>query len=326
MRPSQTPPGTEAPPAQAVLALVEQDPEGAGRAVIGTDPRAAAIVAVRLDAGAAVAAVAALGEALPDPASLPEVAEDDDSELTAEQQELREACDRAIQAVQGAADASVWTIGRALDVVARQRLHRRTHPTLDTYAQELLGRRYRQTKRWRDGWPLAAVAAEMCPIGHIAPNEGQMRELLKVEGRHGRQAAAQLYGAVLEEANRAKIRTTAVLLATARDALPERLPADDQQTAVREAAAQAVEAACTAAAGQREQQERGTGSSGSEHPEVAALRAAVGRLSSVRSALLLNAGKAVELDPEATGLVWEAFELASKIGADLIGLTGQDAR
>ncbi|MEV7218175.1 hypothetical protein AB0O31_34400 [Kitasatospora cineracea] len=227
------------PPAQAVLALVEQDPEAVGRAVIGTDPRAAAIVAARLDPGAAVAAVAALGDALPDPAKLPEVAEDDESALSVEQSRLRAQCDAAIAAAQGAADASVWTIGRALDVMARQRLHRATHPTLDAYVQEKIGKAYRQTKRWRDGWPLASAAAAMCPIGHIAPNEGQVRELLPAEARYSRQVAAQLYAAVVGEAEKRHMRVTASMLAAAREALPDTLP-PEPAPALQEAAAKAL--------------------------------------------------------------------------------------
>jgi hypothetical protein len=222
--PAQAAAAPDVPPAQAVLALVEQDPENVGAAVIGTDPRAAAIVAARLDAGAAVAAVAAVGNALPDPAHLPEVGEDDDSELTSVQAQLRAQCDAAIAAAQGAADASVWTIGRALDVVARQRLHRRTHATLDAYVQDRVGKAYRQTKRWRDGWPLAHAAAAMCPIGQIAPNEGQVRELLTAEARYGREVAAELYAAVVGQADREGSRVTALMLATAREALPASLP------------------------------------------------------------------------------------------------------
>ncbi|MCX5215628.1 hypothetical protein OG689_41475 [Kitasatospora sp. NBC_00240] len=222
--PAQAAGAADVSPAQTVLALFEQDPESIGAAVIGTDPRAAAIVAARLDAGAAVAAVAAVGDALPDPSELPEVAEGDDSELTSVQAELRAQCDAAIAAAQGAADASVWTIGRALDVVARQRLHRGTHPTLDAYVQDVVGKAYRQTKRWRDGWPLAQAAAAMCPIGQIAPNEGQVRELLTAEGRYGRQVAAELYAAVVGEADKQKARVTASMLATAREALPASLP------------------------------------------------------------------------------------------------------
>lgn len=224
------------PAAQAVLALVGQDPEGVGAAVIGTDPRAAAIVAARLDAGAAVAAVAAVGNALPDPAELSEVAEDDASELSEVQAQLRASCDAAIAAAQGAADASVWTIGRALDVVARQRLHRQTHPTLDAYVQDKVGKAYRQTKRWRDGWPLAQAAAAMCPMGQITPGERQVRELLTAEARYGRQVAAELYAAVADQADKEGTRVTALMLATARESLPAALPREHAPALERAAA------------------------------------------------------------------------------------------
>ncbi|MEV7940889.1 hypothetical protein AB0O82_32770 [Kitasatospora sp. NPDC088264] len=254
-QPEQGPVASDVSPVQAALALVEMDPEGVGQAVIGTDPRAAAIVAARLDPGAAVAAVAALGNALPDPSELDAVAEDDNSELTEDQVRLRAACDGAIEAAQGAADASVWTIGRALDVMAKQRLHRKSHPTLDAYVQDKVGKKYRQTKRWRDGWPLANAAVAMCPIGHIAPNEGQVRELLGAEEKHSREVAAELYAAVVAEAGQQGARVTAVMVAAARDALPDALP-QDRGSAMQEAAQEAVRASLQQAGSTKPQKAR----------------------------------------------------------------------
>ncbi|WP_328923180.1 hypothetical protein [Streptomyces griseoaurantiacus] len=184
-----------------------------------------------------VDAVRALAEQLPKLDEVRAVDEADESPLTLTEQAQRAAAENTITTAQAAGKAAVWVIGRALEVIARGRLHRDSGLTLEEYVNGALGISAPHARRWRAGAPVAA-AIEATPAGERVgpPPESHVREL-----PGDPELGAALYEAVVDVAEAAGEKVTARVIAHARRRLPRVVPADQveraavMRTAAREA-------------------------------------------------------------------------------------------
>jgi hypothetical protein len=106
-----------------------------------------------------------------------------------------------------------WAAGKALQVIRDGRLYRDTHATFEDYVEQRWEMSRPQAYRLIDAWPLAE---RLSPMGDKL-NERQIRELLPLASRHGRDAAVTVYRTVAETDG---IQVTAALLHGAVSILP----------------------------------------------------------------------------------------------------------
>lgn len=175
-------------------------------------------------------AVLRLADGLPSLDDVREVAEDDTSELTEKELEQKAQTEEVIRTALATGDASVWVIAQGLERVAKGKWWRRTHRTLAAYVEDITGRSAVYARQLRAGAPLALETAER--TGSV-PNPGQVKETLKTEKRHGRDAAVTLYEVVRDVSAQLGEKPTAAALRAVHEELPANLPeVPEQQRAV----------------------------------------------------------------------------------------------
>lgn len=121
------------------------------------------------------------------------------------------ACEAAIDHLR----VAFWAAGKALQVIRDAQLYRATHATFEDYLEERWQMKTSQAYRLIQAWPLAEI---LSPIGDKIINEGQVRELLPLAGRHGKDAAVTVYQTVAEADG---VRVTAAVLKGAVEVLPK---------------------------------------------------------------------------------------------------------
>ncbi len=175
-------------------------------------------------------AVLRLADGLPSLDDVREVAEDDTSELTETERQQKAQTEEVIRTALATGDASVWVIAQGLERVAKGKWWRRTHRTLAAYAEDITGRSAVYARQLRAGAPLALETAGR--TGTV-PNPGQVKETLKTEKRHGREAAVTLYEVVRDVSAQLGEKPTAAALRAVHEELPANLPdVPEQQRAV----------------------------------------------------------------------------------------------
>jgi hypothetical protein len=134
----------------------------------------------------------ATGLAVISPGSLPDpyTADDDGGQLSDREQADLGACEAALDNLR----VAFWAAGKALQVIRDARLYRGTHATFEDYVEQQWDMSRPQAYRLVDAWPLAE---RLSPMGDKL-NERQVRELLPLASRHGRDAAVTVYRTVAE--------------------------------------------------------------------------------------------------------------------------------
>lgn len=132
------------------------------------------------------------------------------------------ACEKAITAAQEGARRAFWVIGKALQTVQDGRLYRREYETFDEYVRSRWDMSGRQAYRLIESWQLAELVR---PIGHTAPTESHIRELLPAAKVHGDEAAVQIWEKAQEED-----KVTAAVIAALRDQLGYGKPSQGDAT------------------------------------------------------------------------------------------------
>ena len=178
-------------------------------------------------------AVLRLAEGLPSLDDVREVAEDDTSELSDQEQQQKEQTEEVIRTALSAGDAALWVIAQGLDRAAKGKWWRRTHRTLGAYVEDLTKRSAVYGRQLRAGAPLALETARR--TGTV-PNPGQVKETRRTEKLHGRDAAVTLYEVVRDVSAELGERPTAASLRAVHEQLPARLPEvpDQQRAAIEE--------------------------------------------------------------------------------------------
>jgi hypothetical protein len=145
------------------------------------------------------------------PGSLPDpyTADDDGGQLSDREQADLAACEAALDNLR----VAFWVAGKALQVIRDARLYRGTHATFEDYVEQQWDMSRPQAYRLVDAWPLAE---RLSPMGDKL-NERQVRELLPLASRHGRDAAVTVYRTVAETEG---IQVSAALLHDAVGVLP----------------------------------------------------------------------------------------------------------
>lgn len=165
---------------------------------------------------------------VPDPDSYDPGDVDMDAPLSEEDERVFTACETALDVLR----IAFWEAGKALEVMVKGRLYRRTHRTMEEYVVDRWNMETSQAYRLMQAWRLAEIVS---PIGDNKVNESQVRELLPVAARYDdRAAAVTLYSTLVSEAGDRRI--TAALIREAAKALPEDSTYNEQQfvQAVRE--------------------------------------------------------------------------------------------
>ncbi len=142
--------------------------------------------------------------------------------LIAEERDELERCETALRA----ANVAFWVRGRMLQVIRDGDLYRETHTRFNDYCLEVWEITARRANQLIEAWPLAEHL--MLILGTIVPkiniNEGQVRALLPVYHRHGKDAAAFVY----ETIARSGAKVTAATIEAALTVLPpERFDRDE---------------------------------------------------------------------------------------------------
>ncbi|MCD9145886.1 hypothetical protein [Streptomyces albireticuli] len=177
--------------------------------------------------------VRGLVQQLPDLDKVREVAETDDSPLTADELQQKDTTDAVIRSAQESGQAAIWVIGAALRIFAKGRFHRQSGLTYDEHVQQEYGISPAHSYRWRDGAPTALAIASATGK---TPIEGQVRELRKGEkahGERGRDLVLELARQAPAVAEQAGAKLTAKVYERAIAALPkpEEMPADPETVA-----------------------------------------------------------------------------------------------
>lgn len=161
------------------------------------------------DDGAGRSAPAA-GPAVISPRSLPDpYTATADGQLSDREQADLATCEAALDNLR----VAFWAAGKALQVIRDARLYRDTHATFEDYVEQRWDMSRSPAYRLIDAWPLAE---RLSPMGDKL-NERQVRELLPLANRHGRDAAVTVYRTVAETDG---IQVTAALLHGAVSILP----------------------------------------------------------------------------------------------------------
>jgi hypothetical protein len=124
------------------------------------------------------------------PGSLPTPYAASDGELGNPERADLATCEAALDNLR----VAFWAAGKALQVIRDARLYRDTHATFEDYVELKWDMSRAQAYRLIDAWPLAE---SLSPIGDKL-NESQIRELLPLADRHGRDAAVTVYRTVAE--------------------------------------------------------------------------------------------------------------------------------
>ncbi|MFI5672747.1 hypothetical protein [Streptomyces sp. NPDC051704] len=169
----------------------------------------------------AVNAVIGLARALPTLDDVREVPEGENSELSLTEVEQRARTEEVIATALAAGDASLWVIAQAVERAARGRWWRTTHPTLEAYVQDKVGRSASYARRLRAGAPLALETAERTGL---IPNPGQIRDMRRTEQQHGTDAAVTLFDVLVQVTADLGSSPTAASIKAVHDALPSVLP------------------------------------------------------------------------------------------------------
>ncbi len=160
--------------------------------------------------GSALETPAAIASLLPAPH---EPLSNDPALIPAERDEL-ERCETALRA----ANVAFWVRGRMLQTIRDGDLYRETHSRFNDYCLEVWEVTARRANQLIEAWPLAEHL--MLILGTIVPkiniNEGQVRALLSVQRRHGKEAAAFVY----ETIARSSVKVTATTIEAAIAVLP----------------------------------------------------------------------------------------------------------
>lgn len=130
--------------------------------------------------------------------------------LIGEEQDAFAKCEAAIENLK----AAFWAAGKALQIIRDARLYRVDYATFEAYCEERWGIHRRYADRLIQAWPVAEI---LSPIGLKKLTEGQVRELVPVNERHGMDAAVLVYRTVIEDE---ATPTTAAVLKGAVAALP----------------------------------------------------------------------------------------------------------
>ncbi|MFF3679871.1 hypothetical protein ACFYYS_38620 [Streptomyces sp. NPDC002120] len=170
---------------------------------------------------AAVNSVIGLARALPALDDVRKVVEGDDSELSLTEVEQRARTEEVIATALAAGDASLWVIAQAVERAARGRWWRKTHPTLEAYVQDKVGRSASYARRLRAGAPLALETAERTGV---IPNPGQIRDMRRTEQQHGTDAAVTLFDVLVQVTADLGSAPTAISIKAVHEALPPVLP------------------------------------------------------------------------------------------------------
>jgi len=155
-----------------------------------------------------------------------------DGDLSPEEQQRLDACVEGIELL----STACWVAGKSLDTVAVGRLFRRTphkldpertYTTIEDWAWTEHGIRQARCSKLRAGWQLGEV---LNARGYKAP-EGQVRELVPLQNKHGLKTAVGLYELVVQAVGADKV--TADRLREAVQLLPGSLAlSDDDEPAV----------------------------------------------------------------------------------------------
>jgi hypothetical protein len=155
-----------------------------------------------------------------------------DGELSPEEEERRDACVAGIELL----STACWVAGKSLDTMAVGRLFRttphkldpdRTYTTIEDWAWTEHGINQTTASKLRAGWQLGEV---LNARGYKAP-EGQVRELIPLQNKHGLKAAVGLYEIVVQTVGASKV--TAGRLRDAVKLLPGDLElSDDDESGV----------------------------------------------------------------------------------------------
>lgn len=153
-------------------------------------------------------------QALPQPYESAATGDLDDRE-----RDLLHLCEEAI----GNLGMAFWAAGKALELVRELDLYRDDYQTFEAYLIARWDMSTSQAYRLMQGWRLAEhMLQRVSPIGDkIKFNEAQVRELLPVADRHGKDAAVTVYQTVTEVAEAGGMRVTAALLRGAVTVLPD---------------------------------------------------------------------------------------------------------
>lgn len=147
-------------------------------------------------------------------------------DLTAEEQERLAACEAGIELL----STATWVAGKSLDTIATGRLFRklphklepdRCYTTIEEWAYVEYSISRPRCSQLRDGWQLGEV---LTARGYKAP-EGQVRELVPFQKRHGLKAAVGVYEMVVQSVGATKV--TAGRLREAVSMLPGDLALSD---------------------------------------------------------------------------------------------------
>lgn len=133
-----------------------------------------------------------------------------EGDLTPREHEIRKLCEAAIANLATA----FWAAGKALQVIRDAGLYRNTHGTFEEYVADEWEMSRPQAYRLIDAWPLAEA---LSPMGDKI-NERQIRALLPIADRHGREAAVTVYRTVAETDG---VRVTAKVIEGAIGVLPD---------------------------------------------------------------------------------------------------------
>ncbi|MFJ8570410.1 hypothetical protein [Streptomyces sp. NPDC093514] len=187
---------------------------------------------------AAVDTVIGLARTLPSLADVREVPDGENSQLSLTEVEQRARTEEVIATALAAGDASMWVIAQAVERAARGRWWRTTHPTLEAYVQDKVGRSASYARRLRAGAPLALETAERTGV---VPNPGQIRDMRRTEQMHGTDAAVTLFDVLAQVTADLGSAPTAASIKAVHDALPPVLPElPEQQRGVIEETAREV--------------------------------------------------------------------------------------
>lgn len=127
-------------------------------------------------------------------------------ELTEDEQERLDACVAGIELL----STATWVAGKSLDTVATGRLFRkiphklepeRCYKTIEEWSEIEHGISRSRCSQLRDGWELGEV---LTVRGYKAP-EGQVRELVPFQNKHGLKAAVGVYEMVVQAVGADKV-------------------------------------------------------------------------------------------------------------------------
>lgn len=129
--------------------------------------------------------------------------------LTSQEHQNLTVCETALNVLR----VAFAQAGKALQTIRDARLYREEFSTFEDYCEVKWQMSRQQAYRLIQAWP---VAEAVSPIGDTV-NEGQVRELVPIATRHGRDAAVTVYRAVAEIEG---VNVTAAILKRAVAALP----------------------------------------------------------------------------------------------------------